>query len=304
MSGTWSRVAAEQGGLVTRAQLRALGVSERRLGTADRPRELVRLRHGVYVDAAVLAAADEARRTALAVGAERLRTGTDLVAVGPTAALVHDLPVLGRPRRLFLAERKQDHPDHHGTSRLVVEADVEQVYGVPVTCLARTAVDVARSGLAAGVVTADAVLRRGVPREELELAVDVSRRWPGRLVAEAAVRFGDPLAETALESLGRVRFHEQGLPPPEAQVWISDAGGPFARVDHCWRARRTIAEADGALKYQERSALFEEKRREDRLRDAGFEVVRYTWDEALRQPAVVAARVWRAFERARLRRAG
>ena len=58
-----------------------------------------------------------------------------------------------------------------------------------------------------------------------------------------------------------------------------------------------MAEADGALEYRTPADLFEEKRREDRMRDLGGEVVRYTWDEALRRPQVLAARLWRAFER-------
>jgi hypothetical protein len=296
-------LASAQGGVLSRAQLDAAGVPPSRLGTPVRPRELVRLRQGVYAEAAVLRDADDARRTALGVAAARLTTGADLVAVGATAALVHGLPVLGRPGRLRLAERKQFRARHHGTGRLVLEAEVEEVHGVPVTSLPRTAVDVARTGFAAGVVTADAVLRRGVERGELELVVDISRRWPGRLTALDVVAFADPLAETALESLGRARFHEAGLPPPEPQVWIADAGGRFARVDHCWRDRWTIAEADGALKYDEPGALFLEKQREDRLRELGFEVVRYTWDEVLRRPAVVVARIERAFQRAALRRA-
>lgn len=283
---------------MTRAQLRELRVSGRRLGTVTAPRELVRLRQGVYVDANLYSAADVARRTALAVAAERLRTRADLVAVGRTSALVQGLPVLGASPRLQLVERKQVRPDHHGRSRLVVEADVDEVHGVPVTGLARTATDVARTGFAAGVITADAALRRGLERDELELAVDLSRRWPGRLTALAVAEFADRRAESALESLGRARFHEHDLPPSELQVWIADADGPFARVDHCWDEHRTIAEADGALKYDAPAVLFEEKQREDRLREAGFEVVRYTWDEILRRPEVVVARLHRAFARA------
>lgn len=294
----WQTLARAQGGVVTRRQLTASGVSERRLGTVAAPKALVKVRHGVFVDGAAWAQADEVQRIAYAVAAERLRSGADLVAAGRTAALLHKLPVLGRQRGLHLVERKQVRPSHHGVSRLVLEVDVEEVLGVPTTSLARTAVDVARKGFAGGVVTVDAVLRRGVPREDLELAVDVSRRWPGRLTALAAVGFADPLAETALESLGRARMHEAGLPTPESQVWIGDADGPFARVDHCWRDRRVVAEADGALKYTDRSALFEEKRREDRIREAGFQVVRYTWDEMLRTPDLVMARIRRAFIRA------
>jgi len=296
-------LAEAQGGVLSRAQLRRAGIPASRLGTAAAPRELVRLRSGVYVEAAVLAAADEARRVGLRVAAERLSSGIDLVAVGPTAALAHALPVLGRPRRLHLAERKELRPKHHGASRTMVDDDVVDVDAVPVTSLARTAVDVARRGFAAGVVTADAVLRRGVPRELLTAALDRSRRWPGRLTAQDVVGFADGRAESALESLGRVRCHEHQLPPPDLQVWIGDEEGPFARVDQCWKDRWTVAEADGALKYVDTAALFEEKQREDRLREAGFEVVRYTWDEALRRPAVVVHRILRAFARAETRHA-
>ena len=51
------------------------------------------------------------------------------------------------------------------------------------------------------------------------------------------------------------------------------------------------------------AGMFLEKRREDRLRDLGWEVVRYTWDDALRRPDVLALRVRRAFERSASRRA-
>jgi hypothetical protein len=116
------------------------------------------------------------------------------------------------------------------------------------------------------------------------------------------VSFADARSESPLESLGRVRFDEQGLPPPDLQVLVADGDGAFARVDQCWEEHRTVAEADGALKYATAADLFAEKRREDRLRDAGFEVVRYTWDDALRRPDALAARVRRAFARSASRR--
>ena len=115
-------------------------------------------------------------------------------------------------------------------------------------------------------------------------------RWSGVQHAREATGFADRRAESPLESLGRWRFAEHGLPPPDLQAWLGDDVEAFARVDHHWKAHRTVAEADGALKYARPVDLFEEKRREDRLRDAGYEVVRYTWDEALLRPEVLAAR--------------
>ena len=182
--------------------------------------------------------------------------------------------------------------------------EVIQIGGVVATTLARTAVDVGRGrGFLAGVVAADAVLARGVRREELRDVLEGRECWPGARAARRAVEFADPRAESPLESVGRVRCHEQGLPAPELQVWLGDADGPIGRVDQYWAEHRTVAEADGALKYATAVDLFVEKRREDRLRDAGYEVVRYTWNEALHSPGLVASRLLRAFDRAALRRA-
>ena len=289
-----------QGRLVTRAQLRAAGVSARQLSGTGR--RLTRFRTGVYTDLVVDDLTVPAA-TVLQVSAARLDRQVDLVAAGATAALVHGLPLLGpRPATLHLVERKQDRPRHHGRSTTLGAGEVVDV-GVPVTSLARTALDVARvRGLPAGVVIADAVLARGVRRTELARPLDGREGWPGAQAARAAAAFADGRSESPLESLGRVRFAQQGLPPPSLQVVIADDDGPFARVDQCWEDHCTIAEADGALKYASPADLFLEKRREDRLRELGFEVVRYTWDDALRRPDVLAARVRRAFLRSASRR--
>lgn len=290
-----------QGQLITRAQLQAAGYSARQL--TGEGRRLLRVRRGVYADRV----ADDLTPRALAVlevRAARLVSDVDLVAAGATAALVHGLPLLGPPpERSQLVERRQDRPQHHGGSASLGPDEVVDV-GVPVTSLARTAFDVARArGHLAGVLMADAVLAASVRRQALERVLDGRSGWPGAEAARTALSFAEPRSESPLESLGRVRFAEQGLAPPALQVLIADDDGPFARVDQCWEEHRTIAEADGALKYATAADLFAEKRREDRLRDAGFEVVRYTWDEALHRPDVLVARVRRPFARSADRRA-
>lgn len=292
-----------QHGLVTREQLLAAGVSARQLTGSSR--RFVRVRRSVYAERTAVDAMAVPARAALEVRAARLVSGVDLVAAGATAALVHDLPLLGpRPTALQLVERKQERPHHRGTSTTLRPEEVVDI-GVPVTSVPRTVVDVARTrGYAAGVVVADAALARGVQRAELALVLDGRENWPGSDAAHRATAFASARSESPLESLGRVRFAEQGLPAPQLQVVIADEDGPFARVDQCWDEHRTIAEADGALKYATASDLFLEKRREDRLRDLGWEVVRYTWDDALHRPERLAARVRRAFLRSAERRAG
>ena len=101
------------------------------------------------------------------------------------------------------------------------------------------------------------------------------------------VAFADPLAESVLESISRAVFHEQGLPPPELQVWVGDEDEIIGRVDFLWRQYRTIAEADGAIKYAQPARALAQLNRDARLRAAGFEVVHFTWPEITRVPAQV-----------------
>lgn len=296
-------LAAQQGGVVTWAQARALGVPQSALGGRAATTPLVRVRPNAYAERTRLARLTAPGQVAVAVAAERLATGVDVVASGLTAAVLHGLPVLGAgPAVPVLSERRDDRPRHRGQSTTLRPDEVTELYGVPVTTPARTAVDVARRhGWLHGVVVADAVLARGVARDELLAVLSGRSRWPGSAAARRAVAFADGRSESPLESLGRVRMHEHGLPPPELQVVLGDDHGPIGRVDHYWPEHHTIGEGDGALKYAGGTGLFAEKLREDRFRDARFEVVRYTWDEAWRRPQLVVARILAAFARSAAR---
>jgi very-short-patch-repair endonuclease len=106
--------------------------------------------------------------------------------------------------------------------------------------------------------------------------------------------------------VSRVRLHEAGLPAPEPQHEIYGEDGRFvARVDFCWKEKRTIGEFDGKIKYGRslkpgqsiEDVLFKEKRREDALRDLGWQIVRWLWADLYR-PGVIRDRVLRAFARA------
>ena len=185
------------------------------------------------------------------------------------------------------------------------------MHGAPVTTLARTAVDLARKGPAlSAVVVYDCALRLEVPREELEEVLRVARGWPGSKRAAAFVAFADARAESALESIGRWRMSQLGLPTPELQVPLHDDLGLMGYPDFLFEQQRVIGEADGLLKYRQddpdappeprdRDALAREKQREDRFRDAGYAVFRFTWDMAVRRPVLLEQRALSAFARAR-----
>jgi hypothetical protein len=172
--------------------------------------------------------------------------------------------------------------------------------GIRLTSVARTVVDLARtSSFQSGVVVADSALRSTqTSKAELQSVVTDCARWPGIRQAKQVVEFSDGRSESVLESISRVAFSDQGLPAPELQVWIGgEDQGVIGRADFLWRRYRTIAEADGALKYKDTGRAISQLRRDALLRAAGFEVVHFTWNEILRTPGQVGASLREAFRR-------
>jgi very-short-patch-repair endonuclease len=80
------------------------------------------------------------------------------------------------------------------------------------------------------------------------------------------------------------------------QVVIPD-GSLTWRVDFLVDGTRVAVEFDGLVKYDTGAALVEEKRREDRLRALGYEVVRFAWAD-LNRPQYVRGQVLQAIARA------
>jgi very-short-patch-repair endonuclease len=82
-------------------------------------------------------------------------------------------------------------------------------------------------------------------------------------------------------------------------VPIYDRTGMIGIVDFLFEMQRTIVEVDGRAKYRnDPDSLFQEKLREDRLREAGFEVTRLIWAELVGPPRAVAHKIRAAFTRA------
>jgi Protein of unknown function (DUF559) len=150
-------------------------------------------------------------------------------------------------------------------------------------------------------VVADSALQQKLTsKKDLARVIGACERWPGLRRAADVVEFADGGAESPLESLARVVFRDGGLPPPELQAEIRDSEF-IGRVDFLWRRFRTIAEVDGAAKYDDRTLAMRQLRRDKRLREAGYEVVHFDWKEINGDPDYVVTAVRAAFERGRRR---
>jgi very-short-patch-repair endonuclease len=238
-----------------------------------------------------------ARRSALArVVATHHRLTAPHVFSHDSAALLWGLPLWALPRVVHVYQRRRPGPRRDPTVRrhlgALADATVTTVGGLPVTTLAQTAVDCARTmPPRAALVVVDAALRAGASPEEMArlLALDPSGRGCAR--ARAVVELGDAGAESPQETALRFVILRAGLPRPETQVRIESRLGTFW-ADLGWAAWRVVLEYDGRQKYADLDSLVREKRRHDALTEAGWRVIRVT-KEDLASPAALVARVQR-----------
>jgi hypothetical protein len=286
----------------------AAGKSDKQLRGLVASGAAVRIGRGIYLSAT------QARRLAELPGGDHIMRVTAALAVsGPgavasheSAARLHGLDLIGEAAAEVVLTwtpgrgwRPRAGIRYHAASLPATHVTTRD--GLPVTTVARTVIDMARmEDFKAGVVIADCALRKKLTsKEELRAVIGGCRRWQGVRKAAAVVEFADRLSESALESIGRVAFRDCGLPPPELQAWV---GGDeiVGRADYFWRDRGTIAEADGAMKYTDPRRARAQLQRDAKLREAGFEVVHFTWQQINWEPALVAARIRAAFKRASL----
>lgn len=305
-------LAASQFGVFLRPQAIAVGYSpqeiQRRLGTGN----WVAVRRGAYAVAATwrnMTAAERHQARCFAVAA---KLGTNAAISHTSAVTLHDLPTWGHD----LNEVHVSKPNvsrhtggvfHHRTE--VPRHHVVRIGGMPVTTVRRALIEAALiSPPEPCVVTMDAALRDGITtKPELLDTLDAMRDWPGARNAGRVVSFADGGSESVGESRTRFAFHLAGLPEPRLQYEIHDWRGTLiARVDFLFEEFGTVAEFDGKVKYtgelepgtSPTDVLWREKRREDRLRAMGFEVVRITWAN-LNDVDALGAKMRAAFARAR-----
>jgi hypothetical protein len=295
--------------LLTRS-LRAQGYDAHEISRMRRRGELVTLRRGAYArDRPDDQTAERAHRELIMATVPQLETGA--VISHASAAVLHGLPTwTSAIDRVHVTRDRSG----GGRRRSIVHVngaplrpqDLAVIDGVPVTSLIRTVLDLARSlPMDQAVAAGDRALAVGLDRSELQRGLLNMEYWPGVRRARRTVQFLDGRSESAGESVSRVRFAEDGIPQPDLQREVLGPDGHvMARVDFLWDEQKTIGEFDGKAKYRQLlkpgqssdTVIFDEKVREDALRDLGWQVVRWLWRDLYRK-GVLRERLERAFAR-------
>jgi predicted transcriptional regulator of viral defense system len=285
-----ARLAAGQQGVVSRGQLLDARMTERMIETRLATGQLVRLHRGVY-----------------AVGHAHLRPNgyrlAGVLAVGPGAVLSHrDAAALhglrdGGGVRIDVstpAERRSTRRIRvHGRRRLDA-ADVTSVEGIPVTTVSRTLVDLgevlAHQQLTK--VCSEAERRRVLDLKGIEEALGRLRGRRGQSAARlrAALseleRHGATLTRSPLEDRLIPLLDANDLPRPATNSYVEGY-----ECDAVWRAQRLAIELDGWDAHKTRRAFQHDRTKANALTNAGWTVLRFTHDDLVRRPEVVAAGV-------------
>ncbi|WP_104063744.1 type IV toxin-antitoxin system AbiEi family antitoxin domain-containing protein [Arthrobacter sp. 4R501] len=285
------------------ARDRALhGLTPNDLAKRVKAGSLVRVRHGVYTDGQVWKGLKPWEQYRLRVQAAAETFEKPTVFARHSAASVWGIPTIGLNHPVQALTMKND----GGRSRAGVRRHfaapagltVVQREGLLVTGRIRTVLDLAAfapfteaEAPLDHVLKPDRALRlRALTKNELVagLGTNYSSAAGRRIVT--AVAFADPLSGSAGESYSRALIHVAGFETPVLQQAIHDRDGLVGYTDFYWKQAKVVGEFDGVEKYikpeflQGRTAsqaVVEEKKRENRIRAAGFNVVRWDWAELM-----------------------
>jgi len=257
-----ARIAARQHGVVSFEQLLGAGHNPSGIQRRVAAGQLHRIYRGVYaVGHTALSSEGRWLAAVLACGEGAVlshRSAAELWTMLPASLGPIDITVPGAGGRA----KRRGLRVHHSSS--LPSAATSRRSGIAVTTPARTIAD----------------LRRMVPAEDLRRAIRRANFIGLDLGPEGALD-GErsELERIFLRLCRRCRF-----PLPEVNVAI----GPYT-ADFLWRERRLIVETDGWDAHRGRQAFEDDHARDANLRLRGFEVVRLTYRQVVRDPGTVAA---------------
>lgn len=260
-------VAQQQRGVISREQLEKLGIDVHGLRWALQRGKLVRVFRGVY-------------RFPAAPETWEQRAQAAVLLVGPRAALSHESAAalwqlegfarLPGPVHVSAAEVDRVRVPGVVAHRTSVGFTPYLRFGLPVTRLARTIVDVsARLDDEALEIVLDTAHHRyralGVWLEA-ELKTRESRGHAGvaRLQELLRLRAGQATG-SQLETRMRRRLRERDLPFPRLQYLAEDAAGPIMAIDFAWPEARVALHGDGFIWHARRVTFDDDAEKRSRL---------------------------------------
>jgi hypothetical protein len=326
MDAGLERIIAAQHGFFYRRQALDCGLRTKEIQTLVKAGEWVRLRRGAFTTRVIHDSLDDAGLHVLHLRAIAGNLTGHVVATGVSALAALGVPLWGVDlavvhvaREPGVTSRTDANVVHHIAP--IPDDQLVNVDGLLVAAPERSVIDAARAvSFETGVVLADGAKR--LLSFDIDLATSVlesQRDWPGSLRASRVLRFSDGAAETVGESRSRVMIARLGLPAPQLQkAFYRSDGTVLARSDFYFDEFNTIGEFDGKQKYGRSlyeasgriqdtdvgEVVWQEKRREDALRDDGNEMVRWVWFEIDGHDIEMRARFQRAFDRGIRRNVG
>ena len=283
-----------QHGVVSRTQLLQLGMSSRSIERRKAAGEFVGVHSGVY-------------RVAVAPMSEMQRLWAALAAAGDEAVVSHRAAAAlwslrgvsaQVPEISVIHERPRLAGCHvHRMQRLAPPDLVLREDGLPITSVARTLLDLGAviHPNQVGRAAIDALHRRLVSWGQLA-EVLVREGGRGRAGTAPLRRFmgrEDP-GVAALESELEVRFWElvrsYGLREP-ARQFVVRAGGRMFRIDFAYPDVLLAVEVDGAAWHGTAADRRRDRERTRALEALGWTVLRFKWEDVIRRPDLVVARI-------------
>ncbi len=305
--GVLARILARQDGLITREQALRAGFGRNEidwLAGAGRWRPIAR---AVYLVGGDVEAGPSRR---CEIRAALLALGPAAHAVLDTAAELHGIAGLPRSGEIHVGlPGRCGRPQHANRPDVVLHqfehpaGSVVRVDGIPVTSPVVTLAEVVlRAARYPAVSALDSALYRGlVTDDDLLLVRALVKGRRGAIAARGYLAEADGRAQSPLETRTRLRCVDGRVPPDVLQIDVRDDDGYLLGIgDLGWRAPKVIAEADGRAPHGTPEAVFADRRRQNRLVNAGWTVLRFTWQDTL-DPAYIPWTVRSAIAAARAR---
>jgi predicted transcriptional regulator of viral defense system len=281
-----AELAEAQHGVITVAQLDALGLGRRGVAHRARTGRLHRLHRGVYsVGTTLLSTEGRWMAAVLACGEGAALSHGSAAALweirGSTSGPV-DVTVRSRAGR----SRRKGLRIHRPVS--LREREIVSRHRIPVTTPARTLLDLAgtlpRASLRRAIAQAEAL--RIFDLRALQRVLDRNGSCKGAGILAAMIKdWADvELTRSELEALFLELCASEGIPRPATNALV----GKY-EVDFLWPSHRVIVEVDGHQHHGTRTAFERDRLRDARLTVAGYRVVRFTYRQVVRDPGHVAA---------------